>query len=55
MQAYINAFAGLLVEREGTGSAAQAADQRLRQLTGELVRVCDSCFACARPERQQNV
>ena len=39
VQAYINAFAGLLVDREGTDSAAQAADQRLMQLTGELVRI----------------
>ena len=39
LQAYINAFAGLLVDREGDDSAAQAADQRLKQLTGELVRI----------------
>ena len=39
VQAYINAFAALLVEREGDDGAAQAADQRLMQLTGELVRI----------------
>ena len=39
VQAYINAFAALLVEREGSDSAAQAADRRLMQLTGEMVRI----------------
>eukprot|EP00891_Asterochloris_glomerata_P010014 jgi/Astpho2/10014/Aster-x0883 len=39
-KAYINAFAALLVEREGSDSAAQAADRRLMQLTGEMSMIC---------------
>ena len=53
VQAYINAFAALLVDREGDDSAAQAADQRLRQLTGELVRIRDICFACTWSSQDQ--